>query len=307
MVYTKPSGLLGKKSKLERQYLGQKKLLDNHLKAHFAQGFLHFASRAEARAILHKEAGGQRTLDGGSTARWTHTGMAKARSEFEVPTGLPIVLIFPDIFDRDVLVKCPEYQFPYKDKFGNKKMGIKTPCPWCRTNKFVKCSDKTGYKAKQIRTIAGFRGRIPIVAAKYKCENPECAGNPTKRSSASTGNKKREVDDSDKVSSHTFTLYEDETWSRYPMKLRERYSEYLYTEVTDGKFGEVFVTLELCFELFKDDVVFDQMARDMTEAFERQRMRAIEQYVSFVEAQGGQWPDFPAENFDVLSLFPDGS
>ena len=110
----------------------------------------------------------------------------------------------------------------------------------------------------------------------------------------------------DKATKHTFALYEHHTWSKYPDELKERYKEYLYTDITDGKYGEIFVTEELCSEILKHDINFLGLERNLRESFERRRTRAVEAYVQFIEGQAkdptvtvmGNWPDFNIPNYD---------
>ncbi len=80
---------------------------------------------------------------------WTEVSMKKAASEFEVPAGTKFLLVFPDIFDRDILLEHESYKFDFVDKDGGKHVGVKTPCPWCNTNEFVKCGNKTGFKSER--------------------------------------------------------------------------------------------------------------------------------------------------------------
>ena len=62
------------------------------------------------------------------------------------------------------------------------------------------------------------------------------------------------------MKSHTFTLYQPETWRTYPREVRERYSNWLHTQAADGADGKIFVTKELCSEVLKDDTIFAHMA-----------------------------------------------
>ena len=129
---------------------------------------------------------------------------------------------------------------------------MKTPCPWCKTNKHIVFPNKTGYKNGDARSIAGFRSRIPIVAAIGKCTNKECSGN--------TLDARRPGDSTDYVKDHTFTLYDHACWSLYPRKLRERYQQYLYTIAATGNDGEILVTQDLCLEVLKDEVNFSSVS-----------------------------------------------
>jgi hypothetical protein len=115
------------------------------------------------------------TLTGQTLNKWTIDSMKKAAAEFEVPEDTKILLIFPEVFDRDILLKDPRYTV---NNMGRK--GVKTPCPWCLSNKLVKFKDKSGYKAGQHRNICGYRGRTPIYGFILECDSSTCIGNPTK-------------------------------------------------------------------------------------------------------------------------------
>jgi hypothetical protein len=184
--------------------------------------------------------------------------MKKAASEFEVPAGTKILMLFPEVLDRDILLKHNNFCFEYKDDTGNKQVGVKTQCPWCKTNESVKYEGRTGYKQGSHRTIAGYKECIPIISALGTCVNPACSGDP----------KKAVGDDSDKAKSHTFALYEPQCWAQYPDELKKRYLAYLYTDAADGKDGEILVSEELCMEVLKDKTVFLSLANDLHDSFE---------------------------------------
>jgi hypothetical protein len=176
----------------------------------------------------------------GLQPKWSPLGKKRAASEFEVPAGTQILLELPDIFDRVELLKHYEFRYEYKDKDGVARVSVKTPCPWCGTNKFVTYPDQSGYKANCCRAIADFRINIPILTAIGHCSNRQCEGNPEK---------KKAGDSTDRVGKCTVHLYETATWKRYPRAVRERYAPYFFTEVADGSGGEVFVTEDLANEV----------------------------------------------------------
>jgi hypothetical protein len=151
--------------------------------------------------------------------------------EFEVP------MLFLEVIDHDIILKHNNVCFKYKNAKGNKHVGVKTLCPWCKTNKSVKLLEgRTGYKQRTHHTIAGYMEYIPIISAIGACENLACSGD----------SKKAVGDDSDKAKSHSFfTLYEPQCWAQYPEELKEWYLTYLYTEAADGKDGEIFVSEEI--------------------------------------------------------------
>ncbi|CAB9528524.1 hypothetical protein SEMRO_2247_G320651.1 [Seminavis robusta] len=291
-VYLVPPGLSGRQSVKERKYLtGAAKGLTQHLNQHFLQGAIHHATNPVMRALKRKEAGGQRTLLGALTAsaRWTPNNMALAAKEFEVPCSAKMLLFLPEIFDRAILRKDPKFCYEYEGKDGKTRVGVKTPCPWCKSNKHVSFPDKSGLKAGKHRAIADYRASIPIYCHRIKCSNPQCRGNP----STAKG------DDSDKVSSHTILGYSHGVLSLYPKELLQKYAQHLYTEAEDGGGGAIMFTSGLAFEVLRDETNFSELLRHMHDAFERSVSNSISAYVAFLKTQSADlnWPDFSVKNY----------
>lgn len=101
--------------------------LRQHLNQYFPQGHIHYTDSPQRKALQYKPlATGRSTdIDNG----WTEIEMALATRRFEVPAGLEIIPVMPKLFHHGVLLK----HNAYKCSGG----GVKTPCPWCLTNKFV--------------------------------------------------------------------------------------------------------------------------------------------------------------------------
>jgi hypothetical protein len=110
--------------------------VNRHLKQHFPQRGVHTVSEPEFRANIHKS-GGQQTRFGKSISKFASAAaLKKAANEFELPSNTRILIVIPDLFDRDILLQYPQYCHKFKDTTTNKFLtGIKTPCPWCLTNK----------------------------------------------------------------------------------------------------------------------------------------------------------------------------
>jgi hypothetical protein len=149
LVYLKPSQA-SNNSKLLSE-----KGVDSHLSQHFPQGAVHYVTCPEHRAKCHnhKNVSGQMTMAMERTKKWSLDSMKAAATEFEVPEDTKILLIFPEIFDREILFRDERYHVPIEGTDGK---GVKTPCPWCLSNKCVKFKDKSGYKAGQHLTICGY-------------------------------------------------------------------------------------------------------------------------------------------------------
>ena len=298
-LYINPiPGQIGTAARNNRQFLndGTSKLA-NHMRLYFPQGAVHTVTSPESRALQYRPDPTQSTLapmfktTKPAAVPWTREEMLFAAKEFEVPADTKILLMFPEIFDRDILLKHPRFHFQYTNSGGQKKIGVKTPCPWCESNAHVSFEEKSGHKRGQHRTIADYRGRIPIYCYNAKCSNPKCSGDPKR----ATG------DDSDKVAAHTFHCYAPHVYANYPDELRARYSSILYTDARDGKSGSNFVTEDLCSEVLKDETNFAELTRHMHEAYERNRRQTIESYVRFIQQQSptdwSAWPDFGNDNF----------
>ena len=228
---------------------------------------------------------------GASVQRWSIDNMMKAAMEFEVPAGTKIVLIFPEIFERDILLQDPKFHVKYTDKSGRSQLGVKTPCPWCKSNEWVALDKKTGYKAGQHRTICDYRTRIPVYCFIGSCSNKSCIGNPQRAKN----------DGVDKAKVHQFHIYEPRVWSCYPKVLRDKYSKDLFTEAATGAEGEIFVTQEFCCEILRDGNIFLEVTRYMAEAYDRHLRQAIEAYINFATSQQSanlSWPDFCHDNFE---------
>ena len=296
-------GLKGKQALKERRTFRAEPKVEQHLKQHFQQRAIHTVSEPEFRARLHKS-GGQQTIFGKAlNSSYSAVALKKAASEFEVPSHTRMLIVFPDIFDRDILLQHKQFRHEFTDKETLQKLvGVKTPCPWCGTNKFVHVDGKTGQREGAVRTIACYRTRIPIFAGIAKCSNLECSGNPNDPRQAG--------DDSDKVTVHTFQLNTAKVWQSYPPELRECYAPLMFTEAADGDKGQIFVSEDLCNELLKDDVTLSRTHRAMQESFQRHKTRAMAAYARFMELEKltvkgpMSWPEFNSSSYDKIFAPP---
>jgi hypothetical protein len=190
----------GKQSVTLRLHLHKPDELTTHLYKYFPQGVMHVTNSPEERADRYKPQTGQlsirsffssaqpasRTVSG-----WSKEAMEAAASEFEVPTCTKILVLLPEVFDRDILFQEEKYRHEYVDKNGDCQVGIKTPCPWCKTNKDVKYLTFNCRASDYMRTIAGYKEAIPIICFQMSCHNSQCTGNPAKITGDSSDNLKK--------------------------------------------------------------------------------------------------------------------
>ena len=85
----------------------------------------HFIARPSARALAHRPANGL----------WSEPEMKLAREEFYIPSGTRVIILCPELFDRDLM----KYSSDHK-KRGKAigEHGMMTICPSCKTNYYVK-------------------------------------------------------------------------------------------------------------------------------------------------------------------------
>jgi hypothetical protein len=284
---------VGRASVKNRQYL-QGDDLQVHLKRYFPHRPIHHATLVSDRALnhKHKQGCGQAQIRFGREEDiWNEEKMRLCAKEFEVPTGTKILLAFPDLFDRDILRKHVRFQI--RDNAG-KVVGVRTLCPYCLSNKHVEMTGRSGYK-DSVRTIAGYKERIPVICPIGYCNSPTCGGD------------KSDPSDQDLRSQHSFHVYMECCWKHYPDELKERYEAILWRDVSTGDQGQTFVTEELCCELLHDSTIISKMAADMKDSFRRFKRCAISDYLRFIEDQGGNsthWPDFGSAPFDKVFLPP---
>ena len=273
--------------------------LAKHLKQYFPQEFLHVVTSPTSRALEHKPKGGQMRFVGGQMVadkggKWKHKSMQSAAKEFELPVGTTLLLFFPEIFDRATLKLDPRFQYEYKGANGKTYVGVKTPCPFCHSNKHVHFQQKTGYQSGRHRSIAVFRGnRIPIYSFRLTCTSTSCSGDPN--------GARKSGDSSDLVGQSTVVAYSDKVFPMYPDAIKRRYSEYLFTEAEDGAGGAILFNRALAYEVLKDETNFSELLRHMNEAFDRCLLAAIGAYVDFTKTQSNDsscpWPDFDVESY----------
>src|SRR6056300_59359 len=95
--------------------------LEQHLDILFSGHAIHYTNDPKRRADNHREMKQpkdsffQRTSARSTYCAWTPRSIRMAASEFEVPAGKPILNVFPNIFDRDILKKHSEYCVKCKD------------------------------------------------------------------------------------------------------------------------------------------------------------------------------------------------
>ena len=297
-VYTTAVGASGRKAGANKEFYKGSNLL-RHLEEHFPCGFIHHATAPEGRALKHIQRSTQLPFSFNptkagtvATKPWPYDRCCLAAKEFEVPRSAPMMFFMPEIFDRDILIQQEQFHYKYTDENKQPCIGLKTPCPYCKTNDFVTL-EKSGYKAGYHRSIADYRTSIPVFAFEITCNNPTCSG------------ANQSSDGAEKASAHTVLGYMPQVLELYPAGLRDRYKQWLFQVVGDGKTRATMYTENLAHEILRADVNFSQMAEDMVLAHERAKDNAILSYISFLKTQQAiRWPEFDTKAFDSVFAPP---
>ena len=137
---------------------------------YFWPGIIHHTTSPEICAAKHWPRD-QLTLHQ-TTLKWNKEAIEGAVGEFEVSEGLKILLVLPQVFHYKILLK-------HKESQCDSSNGVKTPSPFCKTNKYFRYINLTGRKS-YIRCVAGYRETIPINAFIMKCSNKACSADPTR-------------------------------------------------------------------------------------------------------------------------------
>ena len=264
---------------------------------YFSTGSMTIAGPPRQRALQYKKSSQQSTINffskGGTQQAWTEETAKLAAKEFEVPEGTRIAYIWPDFFDRDLLILEARYQRKYSvaDRTEEKHLsgtGVCTPCPSpdCNSNENITIQQWTTSKGS-VHSSLDSKGSIFLCIPQYKC--CKC----------------------DK----TFYLHTSQVWNEYPAELKKRYENIFFKNVAEGEGREILVTQELCQKLLKPTILFEEEEREFKEEHERTKRRAIEHYKDFVEKEKREhkgdievfaalWPTFNEERFTSDHNYP---
>ena len=96
-IYLTKEGLRGREAAKNKSILVGRELED-HLRSHFPARPLYQLENPEGRALRKKGQG-----------QWTADTIRAARDAFYLPAATSILIIWPDLYDRDVLKEYSEF------------------------------------------------------------------------------------------------------------------------------------------------------------------------------------------------------
>ncbi len=257
----------------QRQTMANEIQAGNHLKQYFPHRPLYHFPRPEDRALAIK-----------GNEEWTAEKIHRAAECFHV-VGTTL-MIYPDIFDRDELKG--DNRFTMKN--GDKPDGIKTPCPYCSSNKFVTFHswNITKWPNRRVRrSINCDSTSYDILGARLVCRNAECVGAPPKmdENGNEVRNKKRWERDSEKASQHQFAVWTKDCFSLFPPSVRAKYEQFV-NGIGLNEDYTTFASMSLVHQLLDDQKTLVQLAGELSGAHDTQRLMAEMTYVNFVKTHG---------------------
>jgi len=111
------------------------------------------SSSPQNRALQHRIGG-----------LWTPTTMKLARDEFVIPEDLKIIFLCPKFFDRELLLR-------YKNFRTEGGLGIMSPCPKCKQQKYMK---HVGWMTMQPSTLKILNKELThdiLIGGVFRCYN----------------------------------------------------------------------------------------------------------------------------------------
>ena len=189
-IVTRP-GLVGRESTKNRQSLPPARLRQ------------YFAERYPNRPcyIVPEAYSRIKRIKPSSNSFWTRQQMKEAYIEFQVPNGLRVIILCPELFDRDLLKN--------DSKFVTANQGIMSPCPKCSSNKSVSHMGWTASRVRCQKSLNEQKNLDIVLAATYQCKNTISECHSLKFIEVD-GKKKREQTTSE------FTCYVSNWWCQYP-------------------------------------------------------------------------------------------
>jgi len=194
---------------------------------------------------------------------------------FNLPQPCNILIICPEIFDRDALRREKKFQANRGSSRGG-VCGVKPCCPFCKNNKEVGLKEFSGAKGDgSVRMVLKSDGSSwPLVTASWLCTSETCAGPPRK---------KRVTDSSDQATDHAFSTLTDVCWEMYPQSIRDKYKEYVGGLDIDA--SSTLASSELCHLIIAGSVVPSTIVKQMDTQYNNQARQLLKGYVAFIERE----------------------
>jgi len=213
MIYLSPKGKTGTDARKSRTTMTTDSEVRKHIRQHFPSYPIYKLPNPEFEALDLKGQGGC----------WTEKSIADAADLFYFPEHSEVVIVYPDLFNRKELRQYPQFC----KLAGDGGIGVLTPCPWCKTNEFVKFKEWNVQKWKDRPRVTVGRNAESrfLIEPRMNCENIDCAGQP--KAPVEDATLARQNLALEKVKNHQFGIWTKECFSAYPPEVQACYSKYL--------------------------------------------------------------------------------
>jgi hypothetical protein len=239
-----------------------------------------------------------------AAGRWTKESVQEAASEFLIPSGTKILVVFPELFYRDILFAYPEFQVIEKDEKQPEKskvVGVKSPCPFCKTNKSVRflkweCQQQVSTPRRVMDVDA-----LPIFLAspRMECLNEECVGAVPKGTFDDDGNLLDENGDVALTKSkfikwnrsvhkskiHSFILASKSAFSQCPEDIKGLHASHCYGLATDDA-PQMCAAPKLAQDVLDASKTLSGMARTLKNHYSVVQEAAAREHQTFVKTCG---------------------
>lgn len=180
---------------------------------------------------------------------WTAAEKKAAMEEFAIPAEQRVIIVFPDLFDRDILKKHKEYR--------TKAGGILTPCPKCNSNMHVEHIGFTLYDEHFRNTLREDLMHDGLFGPEYECRNLD---------SGCAKYKKKDGKETKQILGAKFRTYTGDAWTNLPLLVKARYERYV-SRIDDG--GASFLSPEMCTKILYEGSNFKEMSDNLQAAYDR--------------------------------------
>jgi hypothetical protein len=206
-------------------------------------------------------------------------------------------VVFPDVFVRDLLRRCPK--FIKKNSDGTK--GIMTPCPHCKSNKFVSFSSFNVQKWDRPprHSMHADACRLHLCSVICSCGNPTCVGPRPK-----PGSKKAVTWDAVPASCvrRAFSVWLKDCFEQCPPEVQRRYLQHANGLGCNADFINL-ATSALTREILDDRNSYKSIQDTLERHYQTIATNAKDEYVDFVTQDGKAYTDGGAAQNSVANFF----
>ncbi|CAB9531572.1 hypothetical protein SEMRO_3690_G350330.1 [Seminavis robusta] len=186
--------------------------------------------------------------------------MKAARNQFYVPAELKIIVIAPELYNRELLRLDGSYRI-------KEEGGVMSPCPNCQTNVGMRITGWTSARKNCQRVINTKLSHDIIIGATYKCTFIDATNNKCNK---------------------TFTAYDGKLWQQFPKAVKRKYQDYVSVFV--DRTTNQMLSPGFCDQLLFYKGSFEDMSRRLANSIANLANEATAMYRNFTEEEADLFP-----------------